>query len=352
MVSFFFERKKERLYRFIYILGNWDYPLPKCENINDDTQYHTSESTDFTESQSTSSDILETSSISDTFDWNSVLMKINKMEHNITREFLQYLREYYFYGCESKRNLYSPFCYNRKNISKFEDLTNFEPLSDDDLNNVDEMWLEILQDAIQLTLVNSTMQFSIGSEDLLDYLIQDITNNSNNTKSVVDTYRLYFCFYIDSIIMEDKINNFTIFNNSKLEKIQLLVAYFIIPIYEEYMKNVDHDNLENFGIFISPDDIDKFTTFDHGVRKNIQCNFDDFTKSINFLTIVSEVHTIYGALTLTDYLANGKTGALPGEKLNFICPPGLILVGDSFSICEENGNWSNINSFCQGVYKF
>lgn len=288
------------------------------------------------------------SKVEDDFDWTIIVDKLHQLNQTISHDFLQNLREYYFYGCESKTTFMSPFCYNRTNSSKYDDLTTFEHSSVGEIQNVDEKWLNILKDAVQYFLENQLVsQKTLNSENLLDFLINNSTNVTEQSKTVADTYRLYFCFYIDSIILENKINNFTKFD-TKLEKIQLLVGYLIIPLYDEYILNMEQDNLENFGIFLDSNDMDKFTTLESNGGKVVQCNFSDFPENINFQTIVSEVHTIYGALTLTDYLANRKTGALSGEILNFICPDGQILVGETFSICGDNGTWTNLDSYCEG----
>lgn len=298
----------------------------------------------FTSTSETS--FMTESSIDYDIDWGKIINTLSNPNHNISHDFLLSLREYYFYGCESKINSISPFCYNRKNHSKFDDLTNFEHSTVGEIENVDEIWLQILKESVKYFLINGTMLNFPKSENLIDYLINNATNTTTYTKITTDTYRLYFCFYIDSIILENKINNFTSFKTN-LDKIQLLVGFFIIPLYDEYLENMEQDNLENFGIFVDSNDMDKFTTLE---SKVIQCNFSDFPENINFQTIVSEVHTIYGVLTLTEYMANRKAGALAGEKLNFICPDGQTLIGEKFSVCGETGIWSNVDSYCQGMF--
>ena len=48
-------------------------------------------------------------------------------------------------------------------------------------------------------------------------------------------------------------------------------------------------------------------------------------------------------------LANGHreyTNITEGSRITFKCNPGYILSGDTFSVCQSNGQWSNEHPEC------
>lgn len=344
--------------------GDWDAPIPTCRDINIDVKTNFFDEEGMT-STTGAVNIEAVTTTEKPYNYEPILKKVNSMTYPIDISFLRSLHEFYFLGCMNDTNLTpSVFCHETTIPRKYEELVNFNFNQDvDHLQDVDQKWLKFFQAGVDLVMANETeFRRFLNVENILEFLVYENYNEGIYARPVENTYRLYFCFYIDSLILENKLKNFELSEGTNLEKIQLMLAYLVFPMYDEFVtKNEEKIRSTSKQTEEITETTTTSTTTEYATEEplttplveepSIKCdlvNVLNNSPNISYLNVSPVGAGERKTLNISELRTIEHYPMNVGDFVFFACDKGMENENGNFSVCMESGDWTNPKIECHG----
>ncbi|XP_058442915.1 sushi, von Willebrand factor type A, EGF and pentraxin domain-containing protein 1-like isoform X2 [Malaya genurostris] len=280
---------------------------------------------------------------------------IIKFNRRTDIRFWKQLRDYLFYGCkpidETKRSI---FCVDADQYShELDDLTLFELPVSNEYQNMDNKLLERLE---KTTKPDSNLKVY----NLLNYIlygtIESISNQRRLPKETENSYRFVICLFIDIIMMDREVSfdeEVMLDINSRENtnaKVKSLLKNVVQPIYDTHIHKQEEERLRD--IENQRNALKKIIALAEENTLTTSCRLQSLPdppidSRISAVTNTDLTHKI---TDLRIEKLRKRFESVPiGVFVMYECNAGFHMKGPGYVECLDGGQWSSIDSFCEGV---
>ncbi|XP_058813281.1 uncharacterized protein LOC131677461 [Topomyia yanbarensis] len=316
--------------------GSWDMSMPDCipqESILSTTEFYS----------------LAAGS-------SSKVPSIIKINRRTDIRFWKQLRDYLFYGCKPvDQTKKSHFCQDGEEFSHdLGDLTFFDLPDSNEYQNMDSKLLERLE---KTTKPDNNLKVYNLLKYILYGTIGSISNSQRLSKEAEDSYRFVICLFIDIIMMDREVSfdeEILLDINSRENtnsKVKSLLKNVVQPIYETHVRMQEEERQRD--IINQRNALKRIIALAEEKRTpTYSCRLNSLPDppiDSKIIAIENSALTLQTADLRIEKLRKRTETVSIGVRMIYECNTGFTMKGPGYVECSKEGQWSYLDSFCEGV---